>query len=65
MKKYIHSSKIYHFQNLTVHIFNDNKYLDTNELTVIGEIDDIHDINLSSPNLEVNLVTESELELIS
>ena len=52
-----HSSKSYHFQNLTVRIFDDNKYLNTNELTVIDEIDDIHDINLSSPTLEDNLVT--------
>ena len=53
----VHSSKSYHFQNLTVRIFDDNKYLNTNELTVIDEIDDIHDINLSSPTLEDNLVT--------
>ena len=52
-----HSSKSYHFQNLTVRIFDDNKYLNTNELTVIDEIDDIHDINLSSPTLKDNLVT--------
>ncbi|CAH3142448.1 unnamed protein product, partial [Pocillopora meandrina] len=53
----VHSSKSYHFQNLTVRIFDDNKYRNTNELTVIDEIDDIHDINLSSLTLEDNLVT--------
>ena len=53
----VHSSKRYHFQNLTIRIFDDNKYLNTNVLTVIDEIDDIHDINLSSPTLEDNLVT--------
>ena len=53
----VHSSKSYHFQNLTIRIFDDNKYLNTNVLTVIDEIDDIHDINLSSPTLEDNLVT--------
>ena len=53
----VHSSKSYHFQNLTVRIFDDDKYLNTSELTVIDEIDDIHDINLSSPPLEDNLVT--------
>ena len=65
LKTYIHSSKSYHYQNLTVCIFRDNKHLNTNELTLIDEIDDIHDINLSSPTLEENLITESVLELIS
>ena len=37
----VDSSKSYHFQNLTVRIFDDN----------------IHDINLSSPTLEDNLIT--------
>ena len=49
-------SKSYYFQNLTVRIFDDNKYLNTNEATIIDEIADIHEINLSSPTLEDNVV---------
>ena len=50
------TSKSYYFRNLTVCIFDDNKYLNTNEGTLINEIADIDDINLSSPTLEDNVV---------
>ena len=50
-------SKSYYFENLTVCIFNDNKYLNTNEAIIIDEIADIDKINLSSPTLEDNVVT--------
>ena len=48
-------SKSYYFQNLTVCIFDNNKYLNTNKATIIDEITDIDKINLSSPSLEDNL----------
>ena len=50
--------KSHYFQNLTVCIFNDNKYLNTIEATIIDEIADIDKINLSSPTLEDNIVKE-------
>lgn len=56
LKRYT-AAKVTTFKTGTVRTFNDNKYLNTNELTVIDEINDIHDINLSSPTLEDNLVT--------
>ena len=52
----VSTSKSYRFRNLTVRIFDDNKYLNTNEGTIIEEIADIDDINLSSPTLEDNIV---------
>ena len=38
--------KSYHMQNCKVHIFNDTKFLCTNEKTIISEIEDIQDANL-------------------
>ncbi|CAB4002218.1 Hypothetical predicted protein [Paramuricea clavata] len=52
----VSTSKNYHFRNLMVRIFDDNKYLNTNEGTIIEEIADIDDINLSSPTLKDNIV---------
>ena len=38
--------KSYHIQNCKVHIFNDKKFICTNENTIISEIADIKDANL-------------------
>ena len=40
----IHASKCYHIQNLRIHFFDDSKYLNTNENTIINEIGNIQDL---------------------
>lgn len=42
----IQTGKSYHIQNCKIHVFNDKKYLSTNEKTVITQISDIKDVNL-------------------
>lgn len=53
----VHNGKSYHFQNLTVRIFDDSKFINTNEATIITEIEDIKDINMSDPDIQENLLT--------
>ena len=48
--------KSYQIENCKVRIFNDSKFLNTNEFTKITEINDIGNINLSTPELENHLV---------
>jgi hypothetical protein len=42
----VHICKSYHVQNCKVHMFNDTKFLSTNDKTVISEIETIIDVNL-------------------
>ena len=49
----------YHIENCKVHIFDDSKYLSTNENTNITEIEDIQNINLNVPEIQECLVTVS------
>lgn len=42
---HIHAGKSYHFKNLKVRIFEDEKYLNTNDLTEYEEIEDLKDVN--------------------
>ena len=53
----IYSGKSYHLKNLTVRIFDDEKYLNTNESTIVEEIDDLADVNLTTSEIKENLVT--------
>ena len=53
----IHSGKSYHIQHLTVRIFNDKKFVNTNEATVVSEIDDLDDVNLTSQEIQDNIIT--------
>ncbi|CAB4034249.1 ATP-dependent DNA helicase PIF1 [Paramuricea clavata] len=53
----IHSGKSYHIQGLTVRIFDDIKFLNTNEATVVSEIDDLGDVNLMSQEIQDNIIT--------
>ena len=51
----VHTGKSYHIQTVTVRIFYDTKFLNTNESTVINEIDDIKDMNLTSSEIQDKL----------
>jgi len=48
--------KSYHFKNVTVRIFDDEKYLNTNEPTTVEEIGDIQNINVDAPEIKNNLL---------
>lgn len=48
--------KCYHFKNITVRIFDDEKYLNTNESTTVEEIDDIQNVNIDAPEIKNNLL---------
>ena len=37
----VHTRFSYHFNNLTIHIFDDKKFVTSNELTTVEAIDDI------------------------
>ena len=52
----VKAGKSYKIENCKVRIFNDSKFLNTNEFTKITEIDNIVNINLSTPELESHLV---------
>ena len=55
----IHASKCHHIQNCRIHIFDDSKYLNTNENTIINEIENIQDIDLTAPEIQDCLATAS------
>ena len=59
----IHASKCYHIQNCRINIFDDSKYLNTNENTIISEIENIQDIELTSPEIKDCLAIASCLGL--
>jgi len=41
----LESHTLYHFKNLKGRIFEDEKYLNTNDLTEYEEIEDLKDVN--------------------
>ena len=43
----IHAGESYHFKNLTIRIFDDEKYLNTNESTTVEKFEDLSDIILN------------------
>ncbi len=53
----VRAGKSYHIENCKVRIFDDLKFLNTNEFTKISEIDDIVNVNLSTPELKSHLIT--------
>lgn len=53
----MHSGKSYHFQNVTLRRFDDEKYVNTNQSTIIKEIEDITDINLENPQIKNNIIS--------
>ena len=53
----IHTGKSYHIRNLKVRIFDDEKYLNTNESTEYSEIENVEGINFDAPQIKENLLT--------
>jgi len=45
---FVHTGFSYHFNNLTICIFDDEKFVNSNELTIVEPIDDIT-INMETP----------------
>lgn len=52
----IHAGKSYHFKDLKVKIFEDEKYLNTKGLTDYEEIEYLKDINLTTPKVQEHLL---------
>lgn len=52
----IHAGKTYHFKQLKLGIFDDVKYLNTSEATDPQEIDDLQNINLTTPEIKDNTI---------
>ena len=46
------AGKCYQFENLTVSVFDDQKFLNSNQYTKVTEIDEIKNINLDTPELK-------------
>ena len=53
----VDSVKSYRFNNCKIRIFDDHKYINTNEFTKITEIEDIKNVNLLSPQIQENMIT--------
>ena len=53
----VSAGKSYLLQNVTVRSFDDTKFVNTNETTVIQEVDDIADANTNTPGLQENHLT--------
>ena len=52
----VNIGKTYHFKNLTVRIFDDAKFLNTNEFTIIEEIEDMPDVNFNTPEMQEKIL---------
>ena len=52
----VDSVKSYRFNNCKIRIFDDHKYINTNEFTKITEIEDIKNVNLLSPQIQENMI---------
>jgi len=55
----VQAGNSYHLQNIKVRIFDDIKFVNSNECTKITQIEDIedHEVNLTSPELQENIIT--------
>ena len=51
----VHSALSYHFNNLTICIFDDEKFVNSNEVTAVEPTDDIT-IHMESPEIKDNLL---------
>ena len=51
----VHSGLSYHFSNLTICIFNDEKFVNSHELTAVEPTDDIK-IHMESPEIKDKLL---------
>lgn len=52
----IHTGKSYHIKNVKVRIFDDEKFLNSNESTEYTEIENVEGINLDAPQIKENLL---------
>ena len=50
-----HSGLSYHFSNLTICIFDDEKFVNSNELTAVEPIDDIT-VHMENPEIKAKLL---------
>ena len=53
----MNAEKSYHIENCKIRIFDDSKFVNTNEVTKITEISDTPNVNLATPQLHDYLVT--------
>ena len=53
----VDSGKSYRFNNCKIRIFDDDKYINTNEFTKITEIEDIKNVDLTSPQIQDHMIT--------
>ena len=53
----VDSGKSYRFNNCKIRIFDDHKYINTNEFTKITEIEDIKNVNMTSPQIQEHMIT--------
>lgn len=53
----VNAEKCYHIENCKIRIFDDSKFLNTNEVTKITQISDITNVNLATPQLLDYLIT--------
>ena len=53
----VHSGLSCHFNNLTICIFDEEKFVNSNELTAVQPIDDIT-VHMESPEIKVKLLVE-------
>ena len=52
----VFTGRSYNFKNVTVRVFDDTKHLNTNESTLISEIEDIPNIQMDNPQIKDNLL---------
>ena len=55
----VNAGKCYHIENCNIRIFDDSKFLNTNEVTKITQISDIPNVKLATPQLQDSLVPGS------
>ena len=51
----VHSELSYHFSNLTICIFDDEKFVNSNELTAVEPIDDVT-VHMENPEIKAKLL---------
>ena len=52
----VKAGKSYHIENCKINIFDDSRFVNTNEVTKITQISDIPNVNLTTPQLHDYLV---------
>lgn len=52
----VHVGKSYIFKNVKIRVYQDTKFLNTNESTQVEEIENLQDVDLTSDKLQENLI---------